>query len=257
MQNSRMPVLFIGHGNPMNALEDNEFSREWVRVGATLPRPQAILCISAHWETVGTRVTAMERPRSIHDFFGFPPELFAFQYPAPGAPALADSIRKQVSSVDIQPDQDWGLDHGAWSVLVRLFPNADVPVLQLSLDRTWQPQSHYDLGQALKPLRDQGVLIIGSGNIVHNLGLVVWEDIAFDWAQEYDTRIKEWILAGDHEPIIHYEKQGRPAQLSVNSAEHYEPLLYCLGLKNPDEPVQFFNEKLWGGSLSMRSLQIG
>jgi 4,5-DOPA dioxygenase extradiol len=257
MQPWRLPVLFVGHGNPMNALEENEFSREWIQVGANLPRPQAILCISAHWETIGTQVTAMEKPRTIHDFYGFPPELFALQYPAPGSPPLADTIRALLGFDQIQPDQDWGLDHGTWSVLARMFPEADIPVLQLSLDRNRSAQSHYDLGRALKPLREQGVLVIGSGNIVHNLGLVVWEDIAFDWAKEYDTRVKEWIEMDQHEPIVHYEKYGRPAQLAVNSAEHYKPLLYILGMKDPDEPVHFFTEKIWGGSLSMRSLQIG
>ncbi|OGN74449.1 MAG: 4,5-DOPA dioxygenase extradiol [Chloroflexi bacterium GWB2_49_20] len=257
MQNTRMPVMFVGHGNPMNAFEDNEFSQAWTQVGASLLVPRAILCISAHWETIGTEVTAMPQPKTIHDFYGFPPELFALQYPAPGSPELAEDIRSTVKSIDIQPDQNWGLDHGTWSVLKRMFPQANIPVLQLSLDRTQSAQFHYDLGQELKPLRRQGVLIIGSGNIVHNLGLVVWKDIAFDWAQDYDARVKDWILQDDHEPIIHYETYGRPAHLAVNSAEHYEPLLYVLGLKEPGEPVQFFTEKIWGGSVSMRSVLIG
>lgn len=257
MPNTRMPVLFVGHGNPMNAIEENEFSQSWVKVGGQLPRPKAILCISAHWETVGTKVTAMPQPKTIHDFYGFPQELFAVKYPAPGSPQLAEDIRSMVKSINIQLDQEWGLDHGTWSVLVRMFPRADIPVLQLSLDSTMSTQSHYDLGKELKTLREQGVLIIGSGNIVHNLGLVVWEDTAFDWALEYDGKVKEWILQDDHEPIIHYEKYGRPAQLAVNSAEHFKPLLYVLGLKDPGEPVQFFTEKVWGGSLSMRSVLIG
>jgi 4,5-DOPA dioxygenase extradiol len=256
MQKTHMPVLFIGHGSPMNAIEDNEFSQAWTHLGADLPLPSAILCISAHWETVGTQVTAMPQPKTIHDFYGFPPDLFAMQYPAPGSPQLADQVCSLVRSVTIQPDQDWGLDHGAWSVLARIFPKADIPVLQLSLDRTRSPQYHYDLGRELKPLRQQGVLIIGSGNMVHNLGLVNWEGGALDWAQDYDARLKEWILQDDHEPVIHYEDYGRPAQLAVNSAEHYEPLLYILGLKDPDEKVQFFTEEVMLGSISMRSLLI-
>lgn len=257
MPNSRMPVLFVGHGNPMNAIEENEFSHFWVKVGQQLPRPKAILCISAHWETIGTKVTAMPYPETIHDFYGFPPELFAVKYPAPGSPQLAEDIQSMVTSKNIEPDQEWGLDHGTWSVLVRMFPKADIPVLQLSLDHSLTTRSHYELGKELRMLREQGVLIIGSGNIVHNLGLVVWEDTAFDWALEYDGKVKEWILQDDHESIIHYEKYGRAAQLAVNSGEHFKPLLYVLGLKDPGEPVQFFAEKVWGGSLSMRSVLIG
>jgi 4,5-DOPA dioxygenase extradiol len=257
MQNTRMPVMFVGHGNPMNAIEDNEFSQAWTLMGASLPTPRAILCISAHWETIGTKVTAMPQPKTIHDFYGFPPELFAMQYPAPGSPELAEQICSLVKTVAIQPDQDWGLDHGTWSVLMRMFPNADIPVLQLSLDRTKSPQHHYDLGRELKSLREQGVLIIGSGNMVHNLGLVVWEDVAYDWAQEFDGKIRDWIMQDDHTPIIHYQDYGRPAQLAVNSAEHFQPLLYTLGLKEPGEEVMFFTEKVSMGSLSMRSLKIG
>jgi 4,5-DOPA dioxygenase extradiol len=257
MPSIRMPVLFVGHGNPMNAIEENEFSRAWVKVGEQLPPPKAILCISAHWETVGTKVTAMPQPKTIHDFYGFPAGLFAKKYPAPGSPQLAEDIRATVKSINIQLDLDWGLDHGTWSVLVRMFPKADIPVLQFSLDRAISTQAHYDLGKELKTLREQGVLIIGSGNLVHNLGLVVWEDTAFDWALEFDGKVKEWIQKDDHEPIIHYEKYGRPAHLAVNSGEHFKPLMYILGLKDPGEPVQFFTEKVWGGSLSMRSVLIG
>jgi len=257
MTESILPILFVGHGNPMNAIEDNEFSQAWIKTGSQLPRPKAILCISAHWETVGTRITAMPQPKTIHDFYGFPPELFAVRYPAPGSPQLAEDIHTMLKSSDIRLDQDWGLDHGTWSVLVRMFPNADIPVLQLSLDRAKSTQEHYELGKSLKTLREQGVLIIGSGNIVHNLGLVVWEDTAFDWALEFDGKIKEWILQDNHKPIIQYESYGRPAHLAVNSGEHYKPLLYILGLKDPGEPVQFFAEKVWGGSISMRSVLIG
>lgn len=257
MSNTRMPVLFVGHGNPMNAIEDNEFSRAWIKVGGQLPRPKAILCISAHWETIGTMVTAMEQPKTIHDFYGFPPELFAVKYPAPGSPQLAEDIRSMVSSKKIEPDQEWGLDHGTWSVLVRMFPQADIPVLQLSLDHNLSMKAHYELGKELRSLREQGVLVVGSGNIVHNLGLVVWEDTAFEWAVEFDGKVRDWIRQDEHEPIINYTEQGRAAHLAVNSGEHYKPLLYVLGLKEAGEPVQFFAEKIWGGSLSMRSVLIG
>ena len=257
MHNSRMPVLFIGHGSPMNAIEDNQFSQAWSRIGKSLPAPRSILCISAHWETFGTEVTAMPNPKTIHDFYGFPPELFAVQYPAPGSHALAEEVRSIIKSIEIKMDYEWGLDHGAWSVLTRMFPGADIPVLQLSLDRSMSPQDHYDLGRELKPLRDQGVLIMGSGNLVHNLGLVVWEDRVLDWAQEFDTRVRDWILQNAHNPIINYQDYGRSAQLAVNSAEHFEPLLYILGLKDPQENVQFFTETVTMGSISMRSIQIG
>jgi 4,5-DOPA dioxygenase extradiol len=254
---NRMPVLFMGHGSPMNAIEDNEFSRAWQAEAETLPPAKAILCISAHWETSGTQVTAMQQPRTIYDFYGFPPELYAMTYPAPGSPELAQRIRDLVGEDQTAPDLGWGLDHGAWSVLSRLFPKADVPVVQMSLDLMKDAQAHYDLGRILQPLRDEGVLIVASGNIVHNLRMVVFEDTAFDWAVEFDAKVKEWILADEHEPIIHYSGQGRAAALAINSAEHYKPLLYALGAKGPGEPVHFFTEKVWGGSLSMRSVRIG
>jgi 4,5-DOPA dioxygenase extradiol len=253
----RMPVLFVGHGSPMNAIENNEFSQAWMDAGKRLPVPKAILCISAHWETDGTQVTAMEKPRTIYDFYGFPPELYAMTYPAPGSPTLARHTRDLVGLAEIVPDLSWGLDHGCWSVLSRLFPKADVPVIQMSLDVHKNAQTHYELGKKLRSLRDEGILIIGSGNIVHNLRMVVFEDAAFDWAVAFDARIRQWILDDDHEPIIHYEKHGREATLSINSAEHYKPLLYSLGAKEPGEPVRFFTEKVWGGSVSMRSVWIG
>jgi 4,5-DOPA dioxygenase extradiol len=252
-----MPVLFLGHGSPMNAIEDNEFSRPWVEVGKDLPKPNSILCISAHWETNGTQVTAMENPRTIHDFYGFPPELYATSYPAPGAVELAKRVQNLIGKGGITSDLTWGLDHGTWSVLSRLFPKADVPVLQLSLDITKSAQAHYDLGSQLRPLREEGVLIIGSGNIVHNLRMVVFEDTVYDWALEFDEKVKQWILDNNHEPIIQYEKQGRAAALAINSAEHYKPLLYVLGVKASGEKVRFFAEKVWGGSVSMRSIKIG
>jgi 4,5-DOPA dioxygenase extradiol len=252
-----MPVLFLGHGSPMNAIEDNEFSRAWKQAATQIPRPKAILCISAHWETRGSQVTAMKSPNTIHDFYGFPQELFSKQYFAPGSPELAEHIIQLLGNFNVQPDLNWGLDHGTWSVLCQMYPQADIPVLQLSLDRSGGNEIHYQLGKTLQPLRQEGILIIGSGNIVHNLRMMVWEDMAFDWAAEYDTRVKQWILEDDPQSIIHYEKYGRPAMLSVNSAEHYLPLFYILGLRQPGEPVSFFAEKLWGGSISMRCVRFG
>jgi 4,5-DOPA dioxygenase extradiol len=252
-----MPTLFVGHGSPMNAIEDNEFSRAWHEAARAIPAPRAILCISAHWETMGSQVTAMEQPRTIHDFYGFPRPLFEKQYPAPGSVELAHRIIALVGRDEIQPDLSWGLDHGTWSVLCRMYPEARIPVVQLSLDRRLDPQGHYDLGRQLGQLRREGVLIVGSGNLVHNLRMMVWEDTAFDWAADYDARVAQWILDADHDPIIHYEQHGQPALLSVNSAEHYLPLLYVLGLAERDEPTSFFAAKIWGGSLSMRCVRIG
>jgi 4,5-DOPA dioxygenase extradiol len=252
-----MPALFMGHGSPMNAIEDNEFSLAWQAAAGHILKPKAILCISAHWETHGSQVTAMEAPRTIHDFYGFPRPLFEKQYPAPGSPELASRIIKLLGKSNVLADQSWGLDHGTWSVLCRMYPEARLPVVQLSLDRASENTNHYQLGQALRPLRQEGVLIVGSGNIVHNLRMMVWEDTAFDWATEYDAKVKQWILEDNHGAIIHYEKYGKPALLAVNSAEHYLPLLYILGLKEKNEPVSFFAEKVWGGSLSMRCVRIG
>lgn len=252
-----MPVLFLGHGSPMNAIEDNEFSVAWKEAARHIPTPKAILCISAHWETQGSQVTAMEAPRTIHDFYGFPRPLFEKQYPAPGSPELAARVANLLGEDKVGLDQSWGLDHGTWSVLCRMYPQAELPVVQLSLDRSIDPSGHYQLGRELKLLRQEGVLVVGSGNLVHNLRLMVWEDRAFDWAAEYDAKVTQWILEGDHDSIIHYEKFGKPALLAVNSAEHYLPLLYILGLKDSAEPVSFFADKLWGGSISMRCVRIG
>jgi 4,5-DOPA dioxygenase extradiol len=257
VNNITMPALFIGHGSPMNAIEDNKFSRAWQESARQIPQPKAILCISAHWETRGSQVTAMEKPRTIHDFYGFPQELFEKQYPASGSPALADRLVKLVGESRVKTDQSWGLDHGTWSVLCQMYPKADIPAVQLSLDRSQENIYHYQLGQTLRQLRQEGVLVIGSGNIVHNLRLMVWQDTAFDWAVEYDEKVKQWILERDDDAIIHYERHGKPALLSVNSAEHYLPLLYILGIKEENEPVSFFADKLWGGSLSMRCVRFG
>ncbi len=253
----KMPVLFVGHGNPMNVMEDNEFSRAWDAAGKALPKPKAVICISAHWVTRGTMITAMDKPRTIYDFYGFPPEMYEIRYDAPGAPDLAEQVRRIIKNAEVKPDLNWGLDHGTWTVLKRMFPNADVPVIQMSLDANIEAQKHYEISRQLKELREEGVLIIGSGNIVHNLRMARFDDSAFNWAVEFDQRIANWISQNDHEPIIHYEKGDQAAALAINTAEHYVPLLYTLALKDENEPVSFFADKVTGGSLSMRSVRIG
>ncbi len=253
----KMPVLFVGHGNPMNVMEDNEFSRAWDAAGQALPIPKAVICISAHWVTRGTLVTAMDKPRTIYDFYGFPPELYEIRYNAPGAPDLAKQVRRIIKNTEVKPDLDWGLDHGTWIVLKRMFPRADVPVIQMSLDANIEPQKHYDISRQLKELREEGILIVGSGNIVHNLRMARFDDSAYDWAVNFDQRIANWITQNDHDPIIHYEKGDQAAALAVNTAEHYVPLLYSLALKEENEPVSFFADKVMGGAISMRSVKIG
>jgi 4,5-DOPA dioxygenase extradiol len=252
-----MPTLFIGHGNPMNAIEDTEFSRAWSEVAKSLPKPKAVLCISAHWETEGTRVTAMAQPRTIHDFYGFPRLLAEKLYPAPGSPKLAHMAQGMVQGAPTALDMNWGLDHGAWSVLCRMFPEADVPVVQLSLDKRKAPAFHYELGRELIGLRKKGVLILGSGNIVHNLSEIAWEDKAYDWALEFDAQIKALILRGDHQVIMEPAKLGPSAHLAVPTLEHYLPLLYVLGAQHKADGVAFFTEKVTLGSMSMRSVRIG
>ena len=252
-----MPALFVGHGNPMNAVEDSEFSRAWTAAGRSLPRPETILCISAHWETDGVRATAMERPRTIHDFSGFPRPLYLVQYPAPGRPEMAERLQAILRSATVHPDRHWGLDHGSWSVLCRMFPDADIPVVQLSIDYSLSAESHYTLGRQLRVLREEGILIIGSGNMVHNLSMMVWQDTAFDWAQEMDQQLKELILSRDHRRLIAYEQLGPPARLAVPTSEHYIPLLYVLALQDEKDSIAFFTEKVTLGSISMRSLRIG
>lgn len=253
----RMPVLFVGHGSPNNAVEENEFSRAWARAGGSLPRPRAVLCVSAHWETNGTRVTAAERPGTIHDFYGFPRPLYEVSYPAPGAPELAHRVREIVRRAAVLPDPARGLDHGAWAVLRRMYPEAETPVVQLSLDRTREPSHHYELGKELAGLRREGVLIVGSGNIVHNLGVMVGEDAAFDWAVEFDDTIRRLILSGDHDAIVRYPDLGRAARLSVPTNEHFLPLLYVLALRDEGDEIRFFADRVTLGSISMRSLRIG
>lgn len=254
-----MPLVFFGHGNPMNALERNSFSEGWARIGAAVPKPATILSISAHWYTRKTGVTVLPAPQTIHDFGNFPDELFRVQYPAPGEPELAARIREMLKPLEIVADEEWGLDHGTWSVLVHAFPKADIPVIQISIDATKPNRFHYDLGTALAPLRDEGVLIVGSGNIVHNLGLVRWrgDGPAYDWADRFDMQVRDLILTGNHVPLIDYPSLGEDAMLSVPTPEHYLPLLYILGAQRPGDRISFPVEGMAMGSLSMRSVAIG
>jgi len=257
----KMPVLFIGHGNPMNAIEINEFSKGWMEIAKTIPKPKAILCISAHWETKGTFITAMKRPKTIHDFLGFPKELFNFQYPADGSPDLAKETKNLIKTTDVILDYKWGLDHGCWSVAKNLYPNADVPIIQISLNYSQAPQYHYELAKELSSLREQDVLIIGSGNMVHNLSLAAWDKMdesgfGFDWAIEANEKMKKFILNGDYTSLINYQSQGTAFNLAIPTPEHYLPLLYVLALKEENEKIILFNDKTVAGSLSMTSLKI-
>lgn len=257
-QDEKMPVLFVGHGSPMNAIEDNEFSKGWLVIAQQLPKPKAILCISAHWETKGTFVTAMEKPKTIHDFYGFPQELFNVQYPAAGNPQLAKETAGLVSKTPVGLDNGWGLDHGCWSVVKRMYPHADIPVLQLSLDYTKPPLFHYELAKELASLRNKGVLIIGSGNMVHNLRMISFSNPqGYDWAVEINEKLKKNIMGGNHDSIIHYTALGEAAKLAVPTPEHYLPLLYTLGLQEKNESVALFNDKTMMGSISMTSVRVG
>ena len=256
-----MPVLFLGHGSPMNAIEDNEFTRSFREIGTRIERPKAILCISAHWETRGTHVTAMEHPPTIHDFGGFPRALYEVQYPAPGSPDLAEDTRNLVQGTEVALDNQWGLDHGAWSVIRHMYPKADIPVIQMSLDRTKGSRYHYELGKELNVLRKKGVLIIGSGNLVHNLGMVAWDRLdtpgfGFDWAEEARSRTNQWLQQGNHEALIDYDKQGASFRLAIPTPEHFLPLMYVLGMRGEKEEIELFNDKAVGGSISMTSVYI-
>lgn len=258
----KLPVLFMGHGSPMNAIEDNEFTREWERVAKTLPRPKAILCVSAHWLTRGTFVTAMEKPPTLHDFGGFPQELFAVQYPAPGSPAMAEETLRTVRGTRVLADHDWGLDHGAWSVIKKMYPDADVPVLQFSIDYHQPPQWHYNLGKELAPLREKGILILASGNMVHNLRKVAFDKIngpeyGFDWAMEMKAKFAKHIKGREHAPLIDYTSMGEAAKLAIPTPDHYYPLLYALGLQEKGEEAALFNDKAVAGSLTMTSVRMG
>ncbi len=255
-----MPAIFFGHGNPMNALESNVFTEAWAALGAGIPHPRAILAISAHWSVPRTAVTASRKPRTIHDFGGFPPELHRVSYPAPGDPALARRIQEILAPVPVEEDEKWGLDHGTWSVLCHLFPKANVPVVQLSLDERQPAGFHHDLGRRLAPLRDENILILGSGNLVHNLHAYAWDKRGaepLDWAVRFETKARELILSGDHGRLIRYDTLGRDAQLSVPTPEHYLPLLYVLGTQWAGEPVSFPVEGIEGGSISMLAVRIG
>lgn len=255
----RMPVLFIGHGSPMNAIENNKFTRAWNKLASTIPMPTAILAISAHWLTEGTFVHASKKPKTIHDFWGFPKALYDMDYPCPGSPVVAEGVRRLVGVADVQSDLDWGLDHGTWVVLKRMYPDADIPVFQLSLDISRGAEAHYELGRELAALREKGVLVMGSGNIVHNLGRISFEADApiIPWAQQFDTEAKKLIIGGDHHALIHYEKLGHEAALAIPTPDHYWPLLYTLALHKDGEDLTFPVEGIVNGSISMRAVKIG
>lgn len=261
-QDQLMPVLFIGHGSPMNGIEDNEFSLRWSSMAKEIPTPAAVLVISAHWLNNGTSITAMDFPKTIHDFGGFPKALFDVQYNAPGNAALAKETADIIHSAHVELDHDWGLDHGTWTVVRHMYPEANIPVLQLSIDYTKGPQYHYDLAKELYSLRKKGVLIIGSGNMVHNLGMVAWDKInepgfGYDWALQLNEKFKQLITNGDHEPLIHYDGFGKDGKLAIPTPEHYLPLLYTLGLAGKNDTPSFFNDKAVGGSLTMTSVKFG
>jgi 4,5-DOPA dioxygenase extradiol len=258
----KMPVLFLGHGSPMNAIEENEFVLGFKSVAQTLPQPQAILCISAHWFTKGTKVTAMEMPKTIHDFGGFPKALFDIQYPAKGSPELAKLTQQILQPTTVHLDHEWGLDHGAWSVIKHLYPEANIPVIQLSIDYTQSAQYHFDLAKQLQDLRNKGVLIIGSGNIVHNLRLVDFanfhkDNYGFDWAIEAREFVNNKLINGDYTSLINYTNQSKALQLAIPSPDHYLPLIYNLALQDKKDNLSLFNDKLLAGSLSMTSVKLG
>lgn len=257
----KMPVLFIGHGSPMNAIEENEFVASFRKIGREIANPTAVLCISAHWETRGTFVTAMDNPRTIHDFGGFPQALFDVQYNAPGSPELAEEAKCLIQSTEVGLDHEWGLDHGAWTVVKHMYPNADVPVIQMSIDYTKPAQYHYELARELASLRTKGVLIVGSGNMVHNLRMAKFSadgsyDFGFDWALEANEKMMQHILSGDHEKLINFKAQGKAFKLAIPTPEHYLPLIYTLGLQEKKDKVSIFNAKALAGALTMTSVRI-
>ena len=254
---TKMPVLFVGHGSPMNAIQENTFSQSWAQLGRQLPRPKAVLCISAHWLTDGTAVTAMEAPRTIHDFYGFPDKLYQVSYPAHGAPDLARQIAGTIQAAKVRLDEEWGLDHGTWSVLRHVYPQADVPTLQLSLDRSLSPSEHYALARELRPLRDQGILIVGSGNVVHNLQRMSPGARAFDWATQFDEWLAARLLEGDHRALLDYQELGPLARLAHPTPDHYWPLMYAIAVQDVGEPLSFFCAQTVYGSISMRGVVIG
>ncbi|MFW9850020.1 MAG: 4,5-DOPA dioxygenase extradiol [Candidatus Thorarchaeota archaeon] len=254
-----MPSLFIGHGSPMNVIEDNKYTQGWEKIAKEIPTPQAILCISAHWFIPDTRVGEMESPRTIHDFYGFPQVLYEQQYPAPGAPEVAKDVQGLVHSVEVKLDSSWGLDHGTWSVLSKMYPDATIPTTQLSIDYTKKPGEHYKIAQQLHSLRNNGVLIIGSGNLVHNLGMARLDmgELVYDWTPEFDQKMVDSLLNGDHEPIINYTELSDLARLAHPTPDHFLPLLYTIGAADTSEDVSVFNQYYFAGSLSMTSFKIG
>lgn len=261
-QDTRMPVLFVGHGSPMNGIEQNEFSSYWQKLGKELPVPKAVLVVSAHWLTRGTHITAMDLPKTIHDFGGFPNELYEVQYPAPGDPLLASETKELITSTDIGLDHDWGLDHGAWTVVKWMYPDAAIPVLQLSIDYSKPAEYHYNLAKELVALRKKGVLIIGSGNMVHNLRMIAWDkfevpNYGYDWAIEMHELFKNKISDRDDKALINYGSLSKSASLAIPTPDHYFPLIYTLGLKDRKDDISFFNDKLVAGSLNMTSVKFG
>ena len=260
IQSLRMPVIFVGHGNPMNALAHNQYTDGWRQLGISLPKPRAILCVSAHWYVPKVAVTAMQRPRTIHDFGGFPQQLYEVAYPAPGSPELAQRVVEVLKPLPVVLDQSWGLDHGTWSVLLHLYPDAAIPVVQLSIDETKNAATHYEIAERLAPLRDDGVLIVGSGNIVHNLHAYAWGNHSaapYDWALRFDGLARELLAQGDFAALVDYESLGRDALLSAPTPDHYLPLLYVMAQRRQDEPVSFPVAGFDGGSISMLSVRIG
>jgi 4,5-DOPA dioxygenase extradiol len=256
----RLPALFFGHGNPMNAIEHNAYSDAWSAIGAQLPKPKAVLSISAHWYVPGTFVTADSQPRTIHDFGGFPKPLYEFSYPAPGDPALAGRVQALLAPLFVGMNERWGLDHGTWSVLCHVFPKADVPIVQLSIDERQPPQFHYEVGKRLAPLRDEGVLVMGSGNVVHNLEAYAWgrhPTEPFDWAVRFEAKARELLRTGDDRPLVDYESLGPDAALSIPTPDHYLPLLYIIAQRREGERIAFPVEGVDGGSVSMLSVRIG
>lgn len=255
-----LPAIFFGHGNPMNALMNNRYTEAWRAVGRSVPRPKAILSISAHWYVPGTGVTISTAPRTIHDFGGFPPELYRVLYPAPGDPELARRIQKLLAPLPVVLDDNWGLDHGTWSVLRHVYPNADIPVVQLSIDESQSAAVHFEIGKKLAPLRSEGVLIVGSGNLVHNLHTYAWGRHTvdpYDWAVHFETMAREMMSAGEYRPLIDYETLGREAILSIPTPDHYLPLLYVLATRQNSEQITYPVEGVDGGSISMLTAQIG
>ena len=257
----KMPVLFLGHGSPMNAIEENQFVAGFRDLAKSLPQPNAILCISAHWYTKGTKVTAMEMPKTIHDFGGFPQELFEVQYPAKGSPELALETKELLLPVEVELDETWGLDHGTWSVIKHLYPDANVPVIQLSIDYSKPPEYHFELAKQLNQLRYKGILIVGSGNIVHNLRLVDYpnfdkDNYGYDWAIEAREVVNNYLLDANFKPLLEYEKQSKALRLAIPTPEHFLPLIYTLGLKDKKDELYLFNDKLVAGSLSMTSVKM-